>query len=123
MIADAAKRPKKVPKTPPTRGQLEAAVGHVIAEHAKTDPALDSVVIPDVVKDVADYLGVPLEQVEPRREDVEAIAELRVQLLLANAAMAAYKAGPPSSSAPKAAQPTSVAPKAGPPSSSAPAAA
>ena len=60
-----------------------------------------------VMKDVLDYLGVPLEELEPRREDVKAIAELRLQLLLANAAMAALKAGPPSSVAPKAAPPSS----------------
>ena len=121
MLAEAAKRPKKAP--PVNRGQLEAAVGHVIAERAKTDQALDSMVIPDVMKDVADYLGVPLEELEPRREDVKAIAVLRVELLLANAAIAAHKAGPPSSTAPKAAPPSLAAPKAAPPSLAAPKAA
>ena len=57
MLARAA-MPPMVPKTPPTRNQLEVAAEHVVAELAKTDPAMDSVVIPDVVKHVADYLGV-----------------------------------------------------------------
>ena len=84
----------------------------MIAEHAKTDPALKPAKMPDVTKGVADYLRVPLEQVEPRRTDVEAITELRVGMHLANAAMAALKAGPPSSPAPAAAPSRSTAPAA-----------
>ena len=78
------------PVTPPTHSQLDAAVQHLVAEHTKTDPLLRT--LPDMVKAVADHLGVPHEQVEPRRSDVEAVANTMVGIHLANAALAA---GPP----------------------------
>ena len=54
--------------TPPSSKQLIAALRHLAAEHKKKDMALRT--LPDMVHAVADHLGVPHEQVEPRREDI-----------------------------------------------------